>query len=90
MLKSRQFLKEQFCQGCAVSDEILKLIYFKFKTDCEVHGFFVNPMCLFCYNVIMVMVLDRIKRMNNAKKVMIQNTKHYYQYSIAKSHAYEL
>lgn len=50
MLKSRQSLKEQFCQGCTVSDEILKLIYFMFKTDCELHGFFVNPMCLFCYN----------------------------------------
>ncbi len=33
MLKSRQSLKEQFCQGYTVSDEILKLIYFKFKTD---------------------------------------------------------
>jgi len=51
MLKSRQSLKEQFCQGYTVSDEILKLIYFKIKTDSVlVHGFFVNPMCLFCYN----------------------------------------
>ncbi len=33
MLKSRQSLKEQFNQGYKVSDEILKLIYFKFKTD---------------------------------------------------------
>ncbi len=52
MLKSRQSLKEQFCQGHTVSDEILKLIYFKFKTDLVLvkRGFFVHPMRLFCYN----------------------------------------
>ncbi len=70
MLKSRQSLKEQFYQGYTVSDEILKLIYFKFKTD----SVLVKRARFFCQcvysaiTVIMVMVLDRIKRMNNAKK----------------------